>query len=128
MNILFVEDNQLNRIVAKDVLVKDFENLMFMENGKQVLQYYNDNNVGIIITDLYMPEIDGFELIKVIRSKDTEKGYTYIIVLTSDESDDTMKKVFDLGADDYITKPISFDEISNRIKTGIRLIENIRKN
>lgn len=128
MNILFVEDNQLNRIVAKDVLMKEFENLMIMENGKQVLQYYNDNNVGIIITDLYMPEIDGFELIKVIRSKDTEKGYTFIIVLTSDESDDTMKKVFDLGADDYITKPISFDEISNRIKTGIRLIENIRKN
>ena len=127
MRILFVEDNQLNRIVAKDFLEKEFNNLVFLENGKQCIEYFNNNNVDVIVTDLYMPELSGFEIIKQIRNIQTKDNYTYIIALTSDETDKTKQLAFQLGVDDFITKPISFDEIASRIKVGLRLVETINK-
>jgi DNA-binding response OmpR family regulator len=73
-----------------------------------------DSQIGLIITDLLMPFISGLELINTVRT--TYQLNTPIIVLSKLGNEDTVLEAFNLGADDYLTKPFSPNELSIRVK------------
>jgi len=84
------------------------------ENGFDALEKLSDDpGIRLLLTDLAMPEMDGYDLIRSVREK--ELRYTYIIVLTSIEDRDSLLKALSLGADDYLTKPVFPDELKLRL-------------
>jgi len=86
-------------------------------NGKQGLDLFKDNTYDICIFDVMLPEMDGFALAKLIRTVDTEIP---IIFLTAKSQKENKIEGLTLGADDYITKPFSIEELLLRIKVFLK--------
>ena len=112
MKVLIVDDEVLIRNVIKEYL--KIENIDFDEadNGINALNLIKNNNYDCIIMDIMMPKLDGFSTIKEIRKTNNTK----IIVLSARTEEYDKLTVFDLGIDDYVTKPFSPKELIARIK------------
>lgn len=117
MKILLAEDEiDLNNIVAK-YLKKNGYSVESVFNGEEVLDYLEYDEYDLIILDIMMPKINGFEVIKKLRGKG---NHTPILLLTARNSSEDKVKGLDLGADDYIVKPFDFNELTARIRTIVR--------
>lgn len=103
--ILIVEDEIRMRMLLKDYFEKENFEILEADNGITALNIFkdNENSISLIILDLMMPLMDGFTLCKSIR----DTSYIPIIILTARSSDDDKLLGYDLGADDYVTKPFS---------------------
>ncbi|MCL4259577.1 MAG: response regulator, partial [Anaerolineales bacterium] len=89
-------------------------------NGKQALQKMRDTTPDLILLDVMMPDIDGFETLETIR----ESGNTVpVIMLTAKGEEDDRVRGLELGADDYVTKPFNPRELVSRIKAVLRRTE-----
>src|ERR671925_160399 len=88
-------------------------------NGKQALQKLRDVNPDLILLDVMMPDLDGFEVLETIR----EGSNVPVIMLTAKGEEDDRVRGLELGADDYITKPFSPRELVSRVKAVIRRTE-----
>lgn len=119
--ILLIDDDPAQRLLLQMCLQQSDYKVVEAENGLTALgQLERDPNINLIITDLNMPVMDGFGVIKKIR--ETEIHYRYIIVLTSMEDNSSLVRALSLGADDYISKPVRPDELRLRVEGGIRLL------
>ena len=117
MKILVVEDEKdLNRVITKH-LKKNNYSVDSCFDGEQALDYVLYGEYDLIITDIMMPKIDGYELIKQLRVKGNS---TPVIMLTAKDSLDDKILGLDSGADDYIVKPFEFDELLAHIRVLIR--------
>ena len=117
MKILVVEDEKdLNRVITKH-LKKNNYSVDSCFDGEQALDYVLYGEYDLIITDIMMPKIDGYEFIKQLRVKGNS---TPVIMLTAKDSLDDKILGLDSGADDYIVKPFEFDELLARIRVLIR--------
>ena len=117
MKILVVEDEKdLNRVITKH-LKKNNYSVDSCFDGEQALDYVLYGEYDLIITDIMMPKIDGYELIKQLRVKGNS---TPVIMLTAKDSLDDKILGLDSGADDYIIKPFEFDELLARIRVLMR--------
>ena len=117
MKILLAEDEiDLNNIVTK-YLKKNGYSVESVFNGEEALDYLEYDEYDLIILDIMMPKINGFEVIKKLRSKG---NHTPILLLTARNSSEDKVKGLDLGADDYIVKPFDFNELTARIRTIVR--------
>ena len=117
MKILVVEDEKdLNRVITKH-LKKNNYSVDSCFDGEQALDYVLYGEYDLIITDIMMPKIDGYELIKQLRVKGNP---TPVIMLTAKDSLDDKILGLDSGADDYIVKPFEFDELLARIRVLMR--------
>ena len=121
MKVLIVDDEVLIRNVIKEYL--KIENIDFDEadNGINALELIKTNNYDCIIMDIMMPKLDGFSTIKEIRKTNNTK----IIVLSARIEEFDKLTGFDLGIDDYVTKPFSPKELIARIKAVGRRNEPI---
>ncbi len=121
MKVLIVDDEVLIRNVIKEYL--KIENIDFDEadNGINALNLIKNNNYDCIIMDIMMPKLDGFSTIKEIRKTNNTK----IIVLSARTEEFDKLTGFDLGIDDYVTKPFSPKELIARIKAVGRRNEHI---
>ncbi|HIJ79948.1 MAG: response regulator [Desulfobulbaceae bacterium] len=120
--ILLVEDELVQRRMLQLKLEKKGYEVYQAEDGKQGLQVCLDNpGIRLVVTDLMMPVMDGFELIEAIRRH--ESRYTYIVALTALEDKASILRALSLGADDFISKPYSLDELNLRIAGGMRLLK-----
>ena len=119
--VLLIEDEPIQRqILSSQLQIKGFS-VIEAGNGEEGLARWREYpNIRLVITDLMMPIIDGFEVIRTIRSE--ENHYTYLIVLSSLEDRTSLVQALELGADDYLAKPISPEELDLRLKHGGRLI------
>jgi putative two-component system response regulator len=122
--ILIAEDDLAQRMLLRMTLEGEGYEVIEAENGLEALARRDEHseylNLRLLITDLSMPELDGFELIKTIRER--EVHYTYIIVLTSNDDDGSLMKALALGADDFLTKPVKPEELKLRLQGGLRLL------
>lgn len=117
MKILVVEDEKdLNRVITKH-LKKNNYSVDSCFDGEQALDYVLYGEYDLIITDIMMPKIDGYEFIKQLRVK---VNSTPVIMLTAKDSLDDKILGLDSGADDYIVKPFEFDELLARIRVLMR--------
>ncbi|MCG8634556.1 MAG: response regulator [Desulfobacterales bacterium] len=120
MKILIAEDDYVSRLLVKKAVTKIGHDAILTENGKAAWEAFQAEKPDMVITDWMMPEMDGIELCKRIRSG-KELTYTYIILLTAKDKTTDLVEVFDAGADDYIIKPFKPDELRSRIKSGERI-------
>lgn len=125
-SILVVDDTALIRNMVADMLRAMGFNVYRAEDGRQALQIFRSNRIHIVITDWVMPNMTGFELCQAIRSengKSAHASYTYIIMLTSQDSKNDTIAALDAGADEYLIKPVHKPELQARIRTAMRIIE-----
>ncbi len=109
-NILYVEDNKMNQTVIKLLFKKNWSkaNLTIVNHGKEALDIMKEKSFDLILMDLQMPEMDGFETTSIIRNGEANcDAQIPIIVLTADNTSQTRKKIFELGANDLVTKPVN---------------------
>jgi two-component system cell cycle response regulator len=118
--ILVVEDNLLMRKILEGHLRDLGHSVVVAENGRHALELMNKAYFPIVITDLVMPEMDGMELCRAIRSAEYP-GYVYVVLLTSQDAKEDLIKGLDAGADEYLVKPVSPSELAVRLKTARRI-------
>ena len=117
MKILLVEDEiDLNNIVTK-YLKKNGYSVDSVFDGEEALDYLEYGEYDLVILDVMMPKVNGFEVIKELRNKG---NHTSVLMLTARDSADDKVKGLDLGADDYLVKPFDFNELSARIRAVVR--------
>lgn len=122
MNLLIVDDSKLNLAHAVDTL-KENEivcNIFTANSGEEALNIINNNDIDIILLDIIMPKITGLEVLERIR-EDSKYKDLIVIMFTSLTDNKYLKMSFDLGANDYINKPINQIEFISRIKGAMRL-------
>lgn len=119
--ILIVEDDISQRLFFKMALEAYHYEILEAENGEDAWRILNQNHdVRLVLTDLNMPEMDGYALIKKIRSE--ERRYTYILVASATGDKKRIIKALDLGADDFVSKPIVPKELQLRLEGASRLL------
>ena len=116
-NILVVEDEKKLRVLMQKKLEKNNYNFFGAEDGIQALKVMEDNQIDLIISDIMMPNMDGYELIQELRNV---KNEIPIMLITIKDTLDDKKQGFLLGADDYMTKPVDLDEMILRVSVLLR--------
>jgi DNA-binding response OmpR family regulator len=126
--ILVLEDNKALRMIIRKALEKAGYDVKTAENGKEGLKALKEATPDLIISDVIMPEMDGFEFLKKIRKKHPLIPFTFLTVKS--EFDD-YSKGYEMGATDYLTKPFDVDillkRVEKRIKSGKLLREIIEE-
>ncbi len=116
VKILLVEDNKVNQMVAKDNLEAYKVVVTIAENGKEALELLNKELFDLILMDMQMPILDGYQTMRAIRNnKDLVLNQIPIIALTANAIDAEIKKCFDCGADDYLSKPFKPNVLIEKI-------------
>lgn len=114
--ILIVEDDRNMRLLTAARL-EDSYTVVNTCNGIEALERIHRGGIDLIVADIMMPKMDGFELLRTIRAE----GYkTPFLMLTAKESLDDKQHAFELGTDDYMTKPFSSDELLWRVAALLR--------
>lgn len=114
MKILVCEDDVMMLKMIELKLKKDGHEIFTATDGKKGASLVKENTFELVITDLLMPFLSGLELINIVRNELMQT--MPIIVLSSVKFEETILKAFELGADDYIVKPFSPNELSIRVK------------
>ncbi|MBN1932013.1 MAG: diguanylate cyclase [Desulfobacterales bacterium] len=120
--ILIAEDNPVTRKLIGKILMNAGHEVVLAENGIDALTLFNEKFYPMVVTDWIMPEMNGLELCKAIRSR-INQSYVFIVLLTAKDSKYDIITGLEAGADDYLTKPFNKAELLARLKTGIRILE-----
>lgn len=120
--ILVVDDSKDERIIVRYLLEQMQIEMLEAENGEEAKKYLFDDTISVLIFDLYMPVMDGYETCKMFKSREAFK-HVPAIALTSSENSDDLKRMLEAGANDFMRKPFLFEEFTARIKAQLRLKE-----
>jgi len=118
--ILIVDDNPKNMQVLAGFLTESGYELEYSLNGTQALHWVGVENFDLILLDIMMPEMDGFEVCEKIKSNPKNSDLP-IIFLTAKTDIESIKKAFQIGGVDYISKPFNGEELLSRVATHIEL-------
>jgi CheY-like chemotaxis protein len=125
-HLLVVEDNPVNQLVMKSIL-KKWKNTSFdvAFNGLEALEKLKAGKFDLILMDLQMPEMDGYEATEAIRNGSCGIAYQSIpiIAVTADATEKAKSRVFEVGMDDYTTKPIDAEILYAKVKNALVLQE-----
>ena len=120
MTILVVDDELLIRKVIREYLESENYKVLEAENGLDALRVLSSNKVNLIILDIMMPKMDGFACLEEIRKT---KDIPVIMLSAMKEETDKLNS-FNLGVDDYVTKPFSPKELIARVKAHLKRTVN----
>ena len=124
LSILIVEDdNSVRNLIVTTLKNNDYKYIV-AENGKSAISFAASHNPDVILLDLGLPDIDGVEVIKTVRSWSN----TPIIVISARSEDNDKIEALDSGADDYLTKPFSVEELLARLRVTARRLSMINEN
>ena len=115
MNVLFIEDDPMNRRVVKDMLDVAGAHLTEADSAERGLALVDEKAFDIVLVDLRMPGMDGFEAIRRIRARDDAKARLPIIVVTADTAVDLRERCLEVGADEVLFKPVAMDSLFDAI-------------
>lgn len=124
MNILITEDDKETRETLKNIILYRIDETITVfeaDNGAEALEIIEDNTIDILLTDIMMPTMDGFELITRVKNSESLK-HIFIAAITGLSGEEQVKKVFSCGADYYISKPIQQEDILARLKLIYKLV------
>ncbi|WP_176521115.1 response regulator transcription factor [Bacillus toyonensis] len=122
-HILVVEDDQEIQELIKQFLMTQQYKVIVASDGLEGMKEFNKQSFDLILLDVMMPNLNGFEVAKMIRGQSNIP----IIMLTALEEEHDQMKGFDLGIDDYITKPFSFHVLMRRVEAVLRRSNNQSK-
>ena len=121
-NILAVDDIPLNLLLVQKMLSRFKFEIRTAANGQQALDAVSQRKPDLILLDLMMPGIDGFEVIKRLR-EDPATSDIRIVILSALNSNEDVVRGFDLGANDFIMKPIIMEKLLNSVFTQLQFVE-----
>lgn len=119
--VLLVEDERRLREIVSDYFRSEGFEVVEAEDGKQALQLFAEHTIDLIILDIMLPEIDGWSVCRRIR----KESAVPIIMLTARSDEDDTLLGFELGADEYVTKPFSPKVLVARAKTLLKRAEGV---
>jgi two-component system KDP operon response regulator KdpE len=116
INVMVVDDEKpLRDFVRRNLDVRGYK-VLTAANGLEAMAVFQNENIHLVILDIMMPHMDGLEVTRRIR----EESHVPIIILTAMGEETDKIRAFDLGADDYLTKPFGVGELLGRIKAVLR--------
>ncbi|MDO5037745.1 MAG: response regulator [Tissierellia bacterium] len=116
MKILIVDDEMaIAEIISYNLENEDYETVI-ARDGQECLDIFEKEDPDLVILDVMMPKMDGFETLKIIR----KKSRVPVIMLTAKDSEHDRIKGLELGADDYVVKPFSMGELIARVRASFR--------
>lgn len=121
--VLIVDDTETNIDILVDLLV-DYDVLVALD-GYSAIEIANSENVDLVLLDIMMPDIDGYEVCKRLKA-DTNTKDIPIIFITANTHEEFIEKAYDIGGIDYITKPFKPKELLSRVATHLELSQKSR--
>lgn len=115
--ILVVEDDRDIQEIVSEILKAEGYEVVTADNGLEGYQLFKERNPDLIILDVMMPKMDGYQMAKLVRQKNETVP---IIMLTALEEEYDEIKGFEVGADDFISKPFSFNILLQRVRAVLR--------
>ena len=128
VRILLAEDNTINQKVALRMLEKIGHRIDVVASGLEVLSAIERQSYDIILMDVMMPEMDGLETTRFIRTHIEEGKQPYIIALTANAMMEDRDICIEAGMDNYISKPISREMLEEVIKVAVRNVRAAKPN
>lgn len=123
MRILLAEDDRVSRTIMKRMLQSFGYEVLEAIDGREAVDILRQSDgPRLALVDWMMPELDGVDLCREIRSQHSNDAYVYILLLTSKQGSDDIVAGLEAGADDYITKPCQPAELKARLSTGLRIL------
>jgi sigma-B regulation protein RsbU (phosphoserine phosphatase) len=121
MKILISEDDSVSRLLLSATLKKLGHDVIETKDGKEAWEAFQKEYFQVLISDWMMPEMDGLELLQMIRAEKREK-YTYILLLTVLEGKESYLEGMKAGTDDFITKPFDEEQLAARLSVAERIL------
>jgi len=118
--ILIVDDEPANILLLETILANTAGEIRSLQDSKQVEQVFTEFEPDIVLLDLHMPDPDGLEVLRRLRSVRNSLGFLPVIVLTSDTGKVARNSALILGADDFLTKPLDHEEVVLRVRNLLR--------
>ncbi len=120
-NILIVDDSELNRALLSDMLSSDFD-ILEAENGVEAVRILHEREleISLVLLDIIMPEMDGFEVLAVMNQKGWIKSIP-VIMISAETSSTSIDRAYDLGAIDYISRPFDERTVKHRVSSNFML-------
>jgi putative two-component system response regulator len=118
--VLLCDDELMNRKVASKILSKEGFSVIEAKNGKEAIEVLQNNKIDLILMDLMMPVMDGYETTKIIK-EDDELSTIPLIIISALSDKEAITKGLELGADEYLTKPFDLTDFRLRIKNAIKI-------
>jgi PAS domain S-box-containing protein len=118
--ILLVEDSAPNRLVAKSILSKGGYSVEAVENGLQAVSAVAEKSYGLVLMDVAMPEMDGLEATRAIRTLPGEAAHVPIVAMTAGAFSEDRQRCLDAGMDDHLSKPIVRAELMRAVERWLK--------
>lgn len=116
--VLLIEDDALIQKAVASKLIKEGFDTVCCSDGKEGIEKLEEEQPDIVLTDVMLPYASGLEIVSAVRALQGKR--IPVIVFSTLGQEQTVSEAFDLGADDYITKPFSMSELIIRIKKQLR--------
>jgi CheY-like chemotaxis protein len=113
--ILLVEDNEMNRDMLSRRLQRKGYAVVMAHDGEQGLEFARSESPDLILMDISLPKMDGWQVTRFLKSNPETKGIP-VIALTAHALSTDRQKAFEIGCDDYDTKPVEFGRLSEKIE------------
>lgn len=125
--ILLVDDSMMNRMMLAGILGDDYR-ILEAENGKQCLELLRANagQISLVLLDINMPVMDGFEVLRTMNTNHTIEDVP-VIMISSDDSEEAIRKAYELGASDYVNRPFDAKIVYRRVSNTIKLYAKQRR-
>ena len=125
--ILLVDDSKMNRMMLKEILGGDYS-ILEAENGQECLEKMQAEagNIALVLLDINMPVMDGFEVLKAMNANHTIED-TPVIMISSEDSDAAIRRSYELGASDYVNRPFDARIVYRRVTNTIKLYAKQRR-
>lgn len=124
LKVLLVEDSKTTIETVCGFMEKmDIRNPFIAESGEAAIELFKKNRPDIVLLDVLLPDIDGFEVARQIRALEQDGDWTAIIFLTGQAGDENLARGIEIGGDDYLIKPVSEVVLNSKIRAMHRLTE-----
>ncbi|MGI6424024.1 MAG: response regulator [Tepidanaerobacteraceae bacterium] len=111
--ILCIEDDLINQEIMESIIIKKGYKYLAAYDGNEALEILKNNRIDLILMDIQMPGLNGYELTRIIRNKENKKKNVPIIAMTAYAMHEDREKCIQAGMDDYISKPLDIDKLYN---------------
>ncbi len=128
--VLIVDDNPFDQLILQKAMEKENIKIHLANSANEALYFLKKEEIGLVICDISMPELNGFDFLKIIKEHKRFNSIPFVFYSTSQETDELSEEAFGLGASDFLSKELSPIKLKNRLKALIKQAEtnyNIEK-
>ena len=118
-SLLVVDDNPVTRVLCSRVLTREGYRVLLAEDGIEALRLVKEESVDMVLLDVMMPGLSGFDVLETLRKLYPPHRLRVLMVTAKDQSEDVVR-AFEMGADDYITKPLDLPVMLARVRAQLR--------